>query len=893
MMFDKDSLPKLSALSSDNRRVDDYTRKAINDIQDCFFAQDVEHDLYSILLKYLVGVSLADYAVCYATRGGDKAGLCVSSGFEKITATSDKEPLIDENVLSDWLDDGNAIKHTAYFNSPLSPNISRLINRTNKDCSILLVPVRVHLELKAVVICVKFKQGFSPYVVKRVRPLLSAISCAIHSSTTISSEFNGVSNEFFTHEFINNLISTSQLGIIFIDDQKKIVSANPVAQDIFYHIHSSKKAEYNCPITGYDIEDFVPDYEDLFKWAKQPKKEGSDSVAIVPQVFRSIHGKRMDGSECILDLTIFRYKKHSSRYVILQVKDITEIVANTESYKNTLQQLSALTHLVPVGIIQVDNEWNCVLSNDRWSEFTGLSDASTCNRGWINAFHSEDVEATLELLYNSLNEGKDLSTEVRLVNSAGSVRWAEFSIRILLDHAQNVNGFIGTFADVTDRYVNREKLRLAAEYDSLTGLVNRPKFQDRLEQALTHSKRDQSLVSIFFLDLDGFKDVNDTLGHEAGDKVLQIVAERLVNLLRKTDTVSRFGGDEFIVLLSKDEFEVDVVNVANKVIASFADPFVIDGSDIFLTTSLGIAQGLGEQYTANELIKFADAALYRAKRNGKNMLEIYNSDIDHENQYRVSLMNDLRLGIKAERFNMVYQPICDPVNSNVLGVEALLRFQNNLNETVSPIDFIPLLEESNLIIDVGKWIINEVFSQLQSWMDSSAVSSDFYVAINVSSKELLNAEFFNNIENALAEYKINPKQIVLEITESVLIKQAKKVEAVLKSLRELGIRIALDDFGTGYSSLSYLQKFPIDILKVDSSFVDDLTEGSNDYKITHSIIALADSLNLFTVAEGVETKESLDVLNSLNINSVQGFYFSKGLNEDDLIEYLSQSNKSL
>jgi diguanylate cyclase (GGDEF)-like protein/PAS domain S-box-containing protein len=591
---------------------------------------------------------------------------------------------------------------------------------------------------------------------------------------------------------------------------------------------------------------------------------------------------------CVVDLTIFKTVLDDGHLITLQIQDINKYHIKAEEYKSTLQQFNALTQLAPVAIFHIASNWQCSFTNEKWTEFSGLTQQESSDIKWINAIHPQDVGDLLLALRNSLQKGSDHSQEVRLVSPKGQTKWVEFNIRVLFDAQDNIEGFLGTLHDITERYVNQEKLRNIAEYDGLTGLASRMLFQDRLQQAFYDSERSGSVISVFFLDLDGFKDVNDSLGHDIGDVLLQQVANRLMNTLRKNDTVARFGGDEFVVMLGHDEKLSEVMTVAEKVIKSIAQTYIINEHKLYITTSLGIAQGNSKVSSPETLLKNADFALYSAKKEGKNKYQLFNETLEERSKSRVNLINDLRNGLSSNRFILHYQAINDVNTNSIVGFEALIRFIDKRGKLVSPSEFIPLLEDNNMIVITGAWVIDEVCRQLSIWKNEQIFPKNGYVSFNVSANQLSNSDLIKTIKKACDKYEVSPSQLVMEITESVIINKPKKVELILTQLRDLGLRIAIDDFGTGYSSLSYLQNLPFNILKVDKSFVTNLDRDSSNSKIVKAIVALAQSFDLLVIAEGVETTEAKRELLHLGASLYQGFLKSKPIDASGVCALLSK-----
>jgi len=434
---------------------------------------------------------------------------------------------------------------------------------------------------------------------------------------------------------------------------------------------------------------------------------------------------------------------------------------------------------------------------------------------------------------------------------------------------------LGTFSDITDRLRIEDRLRKSAESDSLTGLVNRHLFQERLQQAFSSTCFNKNLVTVFFMDLDGFKDVNDSLGHGVGDQLLCQVSERLLNAVRKDDVVARYGGDEFVVLLSTKDEESSVNKLASRIIEVIAKPYNIYEKDIYITASLGVAHGRHGESSPEELLKQADAALYQAKGLGKNNFQLFNNELDKEASDRLYLMNQLRSALLEERFYLVYQPQALVEDQQVIGFEALIRCKDEQSETIYPNDFIPLLEDSGLILEVGAWVIDEACRQMSLWQSQGIFPDNGYMSINVSPKQMLDESLIPSIVSACDKYQINSEQLIIEITESVIIDKPERVQTVMEQMRSIGVKLALDDFGTGYSSLSYLQRYPFNHIKIDRSFISNLLTDENDSKITKAIISLAQSLDFKITAEGVQDLETLNLLKEWGSDYYQGYYLAK------------------
>jgi len=411
-----------------------------------------------------------------------------------------------------------------------------------------------------------------------------------------------------------------------------------------------------------------------------------------------------------------------------------------------------------------------------------------------------------------------------------------------------------------------------ATHDVLTQLPNRQLFHDRLSQALADARRNHRKLAVLFLDLDRFKPVNDTLGHAAGDRLLRAVAQRLTGCLRQSDTAARLGGDEFTIILTRVNEPDDAARVAAKILASLSEPFVLDGFELVVTASVGISVFPGDGADNDTLIKNADAAMYRAKANGKNAYQFYLPAMNDKAQERMELERSLRTALDHKQLELYYQPQIDIASGRIIGMEALARWNHPSLGLVGPERFIPLAEETGLILPLGEWVLRTACSQNRAWQDAGL--QPISMAVNISARQLQQS-LVPTIVRILRETRLDAEYLELELTESVVMADADVAIATLRELNRLGVLISIDDFGTGYSSLTYLKRLPLDKLKIDKHFVSTLTTDSNDRAITAAIVAMADSLQLKAIAEGVETAEQLEMLRTMHCDKMQGFLFSE------------------
>jgi diguanylate cyclase (GGDEF)-like protein/PAS domain S-box-containing protein len=437
----------------------------------------------------------------------------------------------------------------------------------------------------------------------------------------------------------------------------------------------------------------------------------------------------------------------------------------------------------------------------------------------------------------------------------------------------NVNGIVLTIRDVTERVTLEEHLRHQALHDPLTGLGNRVLFQDRVAHGLSRAERSKDEVAVVFLDLDNFKEINDSLGHAAGDAVLVQTANRLRTCLRDSDTAARFGGDEFAILLEHARGEGEVMDVADRISAALSRPLQVEGKDVNLAASIGIARAQPQQ-SADEVLRNADVAMYHAKSRGKSCVVMYEGGMHAAVLDRIELQSDLRKAIERDELVLVYQPIVELSTQRIIGAEALVRWNHPYRGMVSPMDFIPLAEETGFIVEIGEWVLKTAATDATTWPVPPG-QKPLTVTVNLSARQMVDGNFIDILTKVLKHTRLDANRLVLELTESMLVGRSNDTLALLHRIRELGVRLAIDDFGTGYSSLGYLSQYPLDVLKIDRSFVQGMEHGPNGRALASAVVALGRSLKLRVVAEGIERVEQEADLVSLGCDYGQGYLYSK------------------
>ena len=501
---------------------------------------------------------------------------------------------------------------------------------------------------------------------------------------------------------------------------------------------------------------------------------------------------------------------------------------------------------------------------------------------FVQMLHAEDRERVLAALERAHATGDSLVLDYRLHARDGRIVWVHDESRIVADVNTGEPVLQGYLLDVTARMEAEEQLRHQAFHDPLTGLANRALFTDRVEHALVL----RGGVAVVFLDLDDFKAVNDSLGHLAGDALLQAVALRLTGALRPGDTIARLGGDEFAVLFEEAGAAVSAADVAERVIAALQEPFDLDGREVFVTASIGI--GVGED--AEELLRSADVAMYRAKASGKAQYVVYAPKMDNDLVGRLELVADLRRACIEDEFVLHYQPIVELESRRVVGVEALVRWQHPTRGLLQPSDFVGLAEETGQIVEIGRWVLQEACRQAASWR--AQLGCDLSVSVNVSARQIRQFGLVDDVQAALAASGLAPGALTVEITESALVRRREEMTAILESVTGTGVRLALDDFGTGYSSLSLLRDLPVRTVKIDRSFVHTIDAGPAQRAFVQAIVDLAEALQLTVVAEGIERPIQAAALLRIGCVLGQGYHFARPLPADALGRLLEQQERS-
>ena len=488
---------------------------------------------------------------------------------------------------------------------------------------------------------------------------------------------------------------------------------------------------------------------------------------------------------------------------------------------------------------------------------------------------AEDRLWVHEAITCAVSEQRSFDLEYRILHCDGSIRWVwERGTGVADDRGRPI-AIEGIVQDITERRLHQVRIEHQANYDTLTGLANRSLLQDRLQQALLTAASSGQRLAVAFVDLDRFKFINDSLGHHVGDELLKAVAARLKTCVRECDTVARLGGDEFVLLINGHTGPEHVSQMMEKMLAAVAQPWVIQQGEFLISCSIGVALHPDDGEEALTLLKHADSAMYRAKDNGRNNFQFFTRELNALMIEQLELETYLRRALERNQFVLRYQPRVNLATGQIVGAEALLRWRMPQRGTVAPMRFIGLAEETGLIVPIGKWVLQTACAQNKAWQDAGV--PPIVVSVNVSPRQFRHESLVQTVAEVLRSTGLEARYLELELTESMVMHDPPKLVAMLDELKELGVKIAVDDFGTGYSSLSYLKRFPVDRLKVDRSFVENMTTESDDATIVRTIIALGHNLGLKVVAEGVETAQQARALRAYQCDEAQGFLFARAV----------------
>ena len=590
--------------------------------------------------------------------------------------------------------------------------------------------------------------------------------------------------------------------------------------------------------------------------------------------------KHSSGDRIVVEISEYFFTQYGKPALQLIMRDVSHRKAMEQALEESEARYKGLADAAFDGVvIHVNGFIENV--NRAFETIFGYPHASLNGKAMVDIIAEEDRQAFLDHVSKPRNE----NIELRGLRKDGKSIIIEISSQRCYWEARDA--FTSAIRDVTARREAEEQVRRQAFYDSLTSLPNRTLFQDRLLTSLNTARRKKHRLAVLFMDLDRFKAVNDTLGHDAGDKLLEEAAYRIASCVRREDTVSRLGGDEFTVLLSEINRVQDVQPVARKIIDAMARPFEVGGETVHIGVTIGASVFPEHSQEPDELLKKADLAMYRAKKNGRNQLQIYREEADPDQKEKMGLEQQLRKAIESDEFTLHYQPWINLKTNRIAGAEALIRWNHPQRGMVFPDGFIDLAEDTRLIIPIGEWVLREACRKARAWQEQGL--EPVPVSVNLSAWQLHKQSLVRTVDKALALSGLDPSFLRVEITESVAMQNAEFSLSILNSLTARGIGVALDDFGKGYSSLTYLKQFPVRILKIDKGFVQDLHKNPKDQAIVSAVIQLAHNLGIRVVAEGVENNSQLNFIKGEGCDMVQGYLYAKPLPAAEFEELLGRN----
>jgi len=557
---------------------------------------------------------------------------------------------------------------------------------------------------------------------------------------------------------------------------------------------------------------------------------------------------------------------------------VTDLRRSEERFRSLVRNSADVNMIVgPDGVI--------VYESPAVEQVLGYTPKDRVGTTGVELFHPDDQERVLQVFSDlAASPNAQVTTEIRVLHADGEYRLIEATGKNLVSDPA-VGGIVVNYRDISERRALEDELRHQAFHDSLTGLANRALFADRLEHALSRLRRSRNRLAVLFLDLDDFKTINDSLGHGEGDQLLIAVADRLREVIRAGDTIARMGGDEFAVLVEPGTGS-SPMEVAGRVLTTLQAPFRIGGKELFVHASVGVAQSTSPRETPEELLRNADASMYMAKSHGKNRIEVFEPSMHAAALARFAIKGDLERALDRAEFEVLYQPIVRLNTREIVGVEALVRWHHPERGLILPNEFIAVAEETGLIIPLGRWVLGQACRQARLW-ETVRPNRPLSMSVNVSGRQVAEPGFVASVAEVLAETQLEPSRLVLEFTEGVLMHDTEMTHTTLADLKALAVRLAIDDFGTGFSSLNYLRSFPIDVLKIDGSFVASMSAGADQRAVVRAILRLGETLHLSTIAEGIEDAGQIADLRALGATLGQGYFFARPLTAEEIGVLLS------
>lgn len=715
------------------------------------------------------------------------------------------------------------------------------------------------------------------------------------------------SNELFDSQCI---LDSLPMGVAFFDHQLKLAQRNHEFNKLFslddkssatiselLHIEMSNKdfEQENAHTVSLIHEMFYEaNSTNSFNWVYKVHLSENNTVELRAEIFPKkgiiITLKRVDHSKDHQMIEFQAAKEYLEAQTEQAIHLAEDLAVAKEEAANNAKRIQSILNAMEEGLVTLNEDGKIVSANNAMSIIFGYARSDFIGMELSNLVKTRKIQ-TVEHISALLNEQVDGSNVYKADEQGqhqnGSAIPLKIDIReVYLEHEKH---YTVLFRNVSEQYEAEKLIRHMAWHDSLTGLANRNLLSERLDEALKLARRLEKKVAVMILDLDKFKPVNDLHGHATGDKLLKVVAERLMKCAREVDTVARLGGDEFAIVFTNIEDDANIITIADRIIQSIQQPVEIDGNVIQIGTSIGISFFPEDSDTPTELIRMADVALYQAKEDGRRVFRLYDPQMDAETKVQKQIEMDLNKALENDELLLHYQPQFDAKTGRMVGTEALIRWLHPENGMISPYNFIPIAELCGLMIPIGQWVLNTACIAAKGWQDQGLPK--IRICVNISARQFHADNFVETIEHAIKVSNLNPKWLELEITEGMVIKNAESVITKLQGLKALGVYLSIDDFGTGYSSLAYLKRFPVNKLKIDQSFIRNIHEDQDDAAITDAVIRLGHSLGLTVVGEGVETEEHVKILQEKGCDVFQGYHFCRPIDHDAFVKFQENSAK--
>lgn len=677
-----------------------------------------------------------------------------------------------------------------------------------------------------------------------------------------------------------------QLNELKISEERYRNIMNAASDAIFIHDLNGVFVETNdaaCKALGYSREEIINSYvwdietgisQEVLNLIWQELQNG-------PITIEGEH-KRKDGSRFPVEVRLGIFNATQEKLVLAMVRDIS-IRKRSE---DTIRKLTRALEQSPVLVLITDKEGTIEYANTKVLEQTGYKPDEILGKNTRILQSGKTPLSTYKFMWSTLLQGKEWQGELLNKNKRGDYFWVSSIISPLRNDSDEITHYLAVMEDISQKKGYEAMLKHQATYDNLTNLPNRFYGHNKLEQAIAAARKSKKKIAVLFVDLDEFKNINDSLGHAAGDLLLKILSARYLSVIRQTDTIARLGGDEFMMIIENLNHESDAERIADKCLEVCAQPCMIDSAEILISASVGIAIFPANGQDAKTLMRNADTAMYRSKARGKNNWTVFHEGMADSATNHIRIKSELNKALIREELSINYQPIINIINNEIIAAEALLRWHSPHLGQVPPDQMIPIAEETGLIIPLGLWILKNACIQAKEWQ--SIAGKPLAVAVNISTIQLKQKDFVSQLESILHKTGLPPELLILEITESAFIDDSEFVLSQLNQLNAMNIHCSLDDFGMGYSSLSYIRHLPFKSLKIDKAFIQGIHTNTNDLSLVNSIIAMSRNLKLSVIAEGVETVEQLELIRSMNCYLVQGWLFSKPLAKEKFISFLKK-----